>query len=268
MYIIAIANEKGGVAKTTTALSLGASFAEMGFKVLLIDLDAQASLSLALGSQPGKTEHSISEVLLGVTRQLPVLHNCCMAGLDLLPSSREIAMMERYLPTQKNYETILRRALQEITLRYEYVVIDCPPFLGAVTINALSAANLLLAPTQAEYFSIYALRSLLALVRQVRSRHNPRLAYRLLITLYDRRTRTHRQLYERLCTSFKDGVFSTIIEMDTRLRESAVAGMPIQTYVAQPSVTAGRAAAQYRLLAKEILDYVQQPDTRSHPEPF
>jgi chromosome partitioning protein len=237
----------------------------MGLKVLLIDLDAQSSLSLALGIQGGRVKHSIGEVMLGTTRQLPVLSDCGIPGLDLLPAGREVAMLERYLPTQKNYETILRRILQETTLRYEFVLVDCPPLLGALTLNALVAANLLLAPTQAEYFSIFALRNLMGLLNQVRTLYNPRLAYRLLITLYDQRTRTHRLLHERLRASFEGGVLNTFIEMDTRVREAAIAGKSILTYTSPLHSRPGRAAAQYRDLAQEILAYVRQPNNPTNP---
>jgi chromosome partitioning protein len=132
-------------------------------------------------------------------------------------------------------------------------VLDCPPALGAVTLNALAASNLLIIPTQAEYFSAYALRDMMSLIRKVRQEYNPQLAYRILITLLDQRNRTHRTIRQQLQQTFGVGLFETVIEIDTRLRESPIVGMPITQY--RPN---SRGSQQYRILAQELVQYVQQ----------
>jgi len=256
--IITVANEKGGVAKTTTAISLGAALVETGLEVVLVDLDGQANLSLAFGVEPGKTQNSVVNVLLESAPARSVVRETGIPRLDLIPSTAELSLAERFLPIRQGYEMTLATALREETWAYDYVILDCPPFLGAVTFNALMASDLLIMPTQAEFFSINALRNMMALVRRVRSQGNPRLTYRLLLTMFDRRNRIHRTLSEQLRATFGSGVLDTIIETDTRLRESPIAGLPI-IYHAPKS----RSALQYRALSQEILAYVKE--TTSQP---
>jgi len=252
-YVIAIANEKGGVAKTTTAASLGASLADAGQRILLIDLDPQANLSLALGAEPEKVQQTMVKVLTESVSLSSVITETNVKNLDLIPSNIEMGMLERFLPTRSGYETAIRRTLTNNLSGYQFLIFDCPPILGSVTLNALVASNLLLVPTQAEYFSIYALRNLMTLLRRIRTQYNSGLTYRLILTMYDRRNRIHRDLYEQLQTTFGNGLFSTVIEIDTKLRESSIAGMPI-IYHAPKS----RSALQYRALAQEILQYVKE----------
>ena len=173
--------------------------------------------------------------------------------LNLIPSTSEVGLAERYLPVKNGYENILRRSLQNASLNYDFVILDCPPFLGAITTNALTAADMLVMPTQAEFFSISALRSMMTLVRKIRSQGNPQLTYRLLLTMFDRRNRIHRTLTEQLRSTFGGGVLETVVEIDTRLRESSIAGLPI-IYHSPKS----RSAVQYRALAQEIFSYVKE----------
>lgn len=253
-YVIAISNEKGGVAKTTTALSLGAVLSEIGQRVLLIDLDPQANLSLALGFDPGKTEHSSAELLLDSNALAEARVNTNFPGLDLVPANIGLEQTEQTLPVYLNYTTRLRDALETTQhLAYDIILIDCAPSLGAITTNALTAADLLIIPTQAEYFSAYALRDMMSIVRQVRSEDNPGLAYRILITLLDQRNRAHRDIRDQLERTFGEGLFKTLIEIDTKLRESPILGLPITQY--KPN---SRGAQQYRSLAEELIRYVQQ----------
>ena len=252
-FIISVANEKGGVAKTTTVTSLGASLNEMGYKVLVVDLDTQANLSLGFGIEPEKVTQSLVKVFLESAAIKKTVVETHIPGLDIIPSNIEMGMVERFLPIRSGYETTLQRAIENNLPGYEFIIIDCPPFLGAVTLNALVASNLLLIPTQAEYFSIYALRNLMNLVRRIRGQYNPGLTYRLLLTMYDKRNRIHRNLNEQLYTTFGNGVFTTIIETDTKLREAPIAGLPI-IYHAPKS----RASLQYRALAQEIHEYVKE----------
>lgn len=254
---IAVSNEKGGVAKTTTVLSLGAALAELGNRVLLIDLDAQANLTLALGLEPRETELTSSNVMLDNEPILNVSRKTEIPSLDLIPSSSRIETSEQFLPVRTNYTTILQRAIKSVTLPYDYIVLDCPPALGAITRNALAAANLLLIPTQAEYFSAYALRNMMGLIRRTREIDNPNLSYRILVTMLDRRNRTHRNIHEQLRATFGSGVFNTVIELDTKLKESPIAGQPITHYK-----SAARGSTQYRVLAQELMEYAKETENQ------
>lgn len=255
---LAVSNEKGGVAKTTTALSLGAALAELGNRVLLIDLDAQANLTLAVGFEPGEAELTSSHVMLDNTPILSVRRKTEIENLDLIPSSSRIETSEQFLPVRTNYTTILQRAIKGVpNLPYDYIVLDCPPALGAITRNALAAADLLLIPTQAEYFSAYALRNMMGLIRRTREIDNPNLAYRILVTMLDRRNKTHRNIHEQLRTTFGSGVLSTVIELDTKLRESPIAGLPITQYK-----SGARGSTQYRVLAQELMEYVKETENK------
>ncbi len=256
--IIAVSNEKGGVAKTTTTLSLGASLTEINKRVLLIDLDAQANLTLALGLEPGEAEITSSNIMLDNAPLTSACRKTDIENLDLIPSNSRIETSEQYLPIRNNYTSILRTAINEAgNLSYDYILLDCPPALGAITRNALAAANLLLIPTQAEYFSAYALRNMMTLIRKIRETDNPDLAYRILVTMLDRRNRTHRNISEQLRSTFGEGVFNTVIEIDTKLRESPIAGLPITHY--KPGA---RGSTQYRVLAQELMEYAKETENK------
>ena len=258
-YTIAISNEKGGVAKTTTAISLGAALAETGQKVLIIDLDSQANLTLALGLEPGKIERSSADIFLD---SAPLIESCLetnFPNLDIIPASSNLEQAEQTMPVYLNFASRLRNGIETAgSLPYQFILMDCPPSLGAITINAITAANLLIIPTQAEYFSAYALRDMMATIRQVRNNGNPNLAYRILITLLDQRNRAHRDIRDQLERTFGVGLFRTVIEIDTKLRESPILGLPITQY--KPT---SRGALQYRSLAEELKVYVQQTNSET-----
>ena len=255
---IAISNEKGGVAKTTTTLSLGAALAELGNKVLLIDLDAQANLTLALGIEPGSSEITSSEIMLDNVPLLDARRSTEVPNLDLIPSSSRIETSEQYLPMRTNHLSILEDAIRSSgKLPYNYILMDCPPALGSITKNALGAADMLIIPTQAEYFSAYALRNMMTLIRTIREQVNSNLAYRILVTMMDRRNKTHRNIHEQLRSTFAEGVFNTVIEIDTKLRESPIAGLPITQYR-----SGARGSTQYRVLAQELMEYAQEDENR------
>lgn len=255
-YIIAVSNEKGGVAKTTTTMSLGAALVETDRKVLLVDLDAQGNLTLAAGLEPKEVTRTSRDVLLDGETLATAILKTRIQDLDIVPANNRMDQAESLLPVRLNYANLLRDALQRAALSYDYVLLDCPPVLGAVTLNALTAAQLLIIPTQAEYFSAYALRDMMALIRRVRSETNPGLAYRILITLLDQRNRTHRTIREQLQQTFGVGLFDTVIEVDTKLRESPIAGTPITQF--KPG---SRGSVQYKALAQELIEYVQQANT-------
>ena len=257
--VIAISNEKGGVAKTTTTLSLGAALAEAGKKVLLIDLDPQANLTLAVGFESGQAAVTSSHILIESAPLMSARLETEFENLDIIASHSTIEGAEQFLPVRTNYSAALKRAIDNAApLPYDYILFDCPPFLGAITINALSASDLLIIPTQAEYFSAYALRNMMGMIRRVRQENNPDLGYRILITMLDRRNRTHRNIQEQLHTTFGDGMFKTVIEVDTKLRESPIAGQPITKY--KPGT---RGAVQHRELAQELMEYVKEKDQQA-----
>lgn len=253
-YVIAISNEKGGVAKTTTTLSLGGALAELGHRTLVIDMDPQANLTLALGFEPAEASKTSAHVLIESAPLYEAIRRTEFERLDLVPCNARIESAEQFLPVRTNYLTTFRAALEAAApLPYAYVLLDCPPALGAITLNALAAARLLIIPTQAEYFSAYALRDMMSVVRRIRKEANPALAYRILVTLLDRRNRTHRSIYEQLVATFGDGMFETVIEMDTKLRESPIAGQPITRYM-----PTSRGSLQYRVLAEELIEYAKE----------
>ena len=282
-YVVAIANQKGGVAKTTSVVSLGGALVRQGQEVLLVDLDAQANLTLALGMEPSKLRNAITDVFFDSASLLSVSRQTDIPGLDIIPSNKGMELAERFLPVRNNYETILQRTLRsqpeikanpssssdagfnpgEVASKnstildiYDFILIDCPPFMGAVTINALNAAELLVVPTQPEYFSVHALRTMLDTIRQVRSQNNPQLAYRVLITMYDQRNRIHKDVHAQIKETFSTGVFQTTISVDTKLRESAVEGLPITYYKSR-----SRSAQQYDALAQELIDYARRSES-------
>lgn len=259
-YTIAIASQKGGVAKTTTAISLGGALVQTGNQVLLIDLDPQGDLSLAMGLDPRQVHDSIAEVMLSSGNLASIVRETVIPGLDLVPSNAEMNMAEQFLGIRNNYELILRNAINShLPLNaYDYIILDCPPALGALTLNALVAAQLLIIPTQPEYFSAYALKSMFTGVKRARSQGNPALQYRILITMQDLRNRVHRNLSEELRSSFGKGVLETVIETDTKIRESSIAGLPVTHFFGRT-----RSALQYRALAEELLQDVQETAAQS-----
>ncbi len=254
-YIIAIANQKGGVAKTTTAVGLSGALVQEGFDVLAIDLDSQANLTIALGINPLQARRSIADIFVNAEKLASVIQATNLPGLDLVPANKEMELSERFVPLRQNHEILLRQQLSapEISSVYDFIILDCPPYLGAITTNALVAAQMLIIPTQAEYFSLNALKNMIVQVKAIRQTFNPALTYRILITLRDLRNRVHRTMSEQLFSAFPNGILNTCIDLDTKLRESAIAGMPV-TFCYPKS----RGAQQYRSLAMEILEYVRQ----------
>jgi chromosome partitioning protein len=251
-YVVAVANEKGGVAKTTTALSVGGALSQASASVLLIDLDPQANLTMSLGFQPSTLNGSIADVLLADRKLTDVCRGTRVGGVSLAPSNHDIAMAERYLDVRDNYERILQAAVASVP-EFDFIILDCPPALGPVTQSALTAADLLVIPTQCEYFSAHGVREVLYLVRAIRERLNPLLRYRLLLTMVDRRNRIHRHLEDQIRNAFGRAVFETVIEVDTRLREGPIFAKPITAYAPE-----SRAAEQYTQLAKDMRSYAEE----------
>ncbi len=220
--------------------------------VLLVDLDPQANLTLSLGLQPADVQRTMADVLMGSQPVMKVSRETGLPGLELAPANHELLMAQQFLTVRENYELLLREPLKTMDA-YDIIILDCPPTLGPVTRLALSSADLLIIPTQCEYFSAHALRDMLNLIREVRRRTNPGLRYRLLLTMLDRRNRIHVSMYHQVRTAFGRAVFQTVIEVDTRLRESPVFSQPITNYAPR-----SRGANQYRALALELRQYAQE----------
>lgn len=245
--VVAVANHKGGVAKTTTCLSLGGAMAEQGLQVLLVDLDPQAHLTLSLGVRPEELRHTVAEALLDQRTLVAVSQETPVPGLDLVPASSELVVLDKALYGRPGYEYRLRRALERMVVAYDFVLMDCPPSFGTLTLNALTAADLLVIPLQCEYYAWRSLRPMLELVTVVRERTNPAIRYRLLVTMYDGRSRIHRQVLEQVRRFFPQATFQTIVQVDTRLRESPAYHLPVTHYAPHT-----RAAEQYRAVAQEM----------------
>jgi len=256
-YVIAVCHQKGGVAKTTTTLSLGACLVERGIETLVIDLDPQANLTSGLGLDPEAAQHTLADVLQGEIGLQQVWMESNLPGLDIVPSNSSMVTIGRQLYQMPEYEFRLRRELEaHAAEEYQVVLLDCPPSVGSLTINALTAADLLIIPTQCEYYSIQALTDIFELVNVIRDRTNPDLSYRLLVTMFDGRGNFHSQMLEQMREFFKEGLLETTIGFDTKLREAQLFGRPITIHA-----THSRSASQYRQLAEELLTYVR---TKSH----
>ena len=249
--VVSICNQKGGVAKTTTCLSLGACLAEMEKKVLLIDLDPQANLTMSLAIQPESLEYTVADAVIGGTSLLSVCRATGVSHLDILPANASLAVLEKALYRKRRYETRLKRAAAELDpALYDYVLIDCPPSLGPLTLNALTLSELVIVPTQAEYYALRSLQNIFQLINLVRDKTNAGLRYRILVTMYDRRYSICVETLRHMRRRFASALFDVVIDVDTKLRECPLAGVPITVY--RPGA---RAALQYRALAEELLCY-------------
>ena len=250
--VYALANQKGGVGKTTTAVNLGAYLASAGRRVLLVDVDPQANATSSLGVDKNALSRSIYDVLIGgeSASRITTLTGCL--GLDLLPSSPSLAGAEVEMVSLPGRETRLRRALAEIRQRYDFVLIDTPPSLGMLTVNALTAADGVIIPVQCEYLPLEGLSQLLHTVELVRQNLNPDLAIRgLVLTMYDTRTRLARQVVEEIRQHFPATVFRSIIPRSVKLSEAPSYGEPILSYAPESSGGQAHEALCQELLSSE-----------------
>ncbi len=246
--VIAIANQKGGVGKTTTAVNLSAGLALAGHAVLLIDADAQGSATSGFGIRLEPDDASTYDVLLGQVSAESALRMTMLPSLHVIGASRDLVGAEIELVSVENRERRLRDAIAELRDRYDFVIIDCPPSLGLVTLNALTACDSLLIPLQCEYYALEGLTALLETVSLVRDSLNPDLAIEgLLLTMYDGRNTLCRQVAEDVRQHFADKVFRTIVPRNVRLSESPSHGLPALLY--DPS---SRGAIAYGELAREV----------------
>ena len=246
--IIAVTNQKGGVGKTTTSVNLSACLAAAGKRVLLIDIDAQGNATSGLG-QSKKAKYSIYDVLVNETPASEAILHTGYGSLDVLPSSRELSGAEIELVSTPGREQLMRAALEPIRGNYDYILIDCPPSLELLTLNALCAADTILVPVQGEYFALEGLSDLMNTVRIVRRSLNPGLELEgVLLTMFDGRTNLALQVAEEVKHYFPGKVYSTVIPRNVRLSEAPSHGKPITAYD-----RTSRGAEAYTALAVEFL---------------
>jgi len=248
--IIALCNQKGGVGKTTSTINLGAALAELGRRVLLVDFDPQGALSVGLGVQPHQLDRTAYNLLMERSVTVDdVMLKTSVPGMDLLPSNIDLSAAEVQLVGEVAREQTLARVLQPVVDDYDFVLIDCQPSLGLLTVNALTAAHGVIVPLECEFFSLRGVALLIDTVDKVRERLNPALKLDgILATMYDGRTLHGREVFARVLEAFGDAVFDTVIARTVRFPETTVAGEPITSWAPNSS-----GAKAYRDLAREVI---------------
>ena len=246
---IAIANQKGGVGKTTTAINLSACLAEAGQRVLTIDFDPQGNATTGLGLEKEQIEDTVYELLLGDYTLEDCLMRDVQENLDVLPSDSNLAGAEIELLDVENKESVLNGYLETIRDQYDFIIIDCPPSLSLLTINALVAADTVLVPIQCEYYALEGLSQVLRTIGLVRKKMNPSLELEgVVFTMYDARTNLSLQVVENVKQNLNERIYKTIIPRNVRLAEAPSHGMPINLYDSRST-----GAESYRLLAAEVI---------------
>lgn len=261
--IMAIANQKGGVGKTTTAFNLGAGMAMAGARVLLIDADPQANATSGLGIDPRTARASIYECLVDGYPAADAIQPTCVEGLSLISARIDLVGAEQELVNRPRRERVLEGVTASVRDDFDFVLIDCSPSLGFITINALTAADSVIIPVQAEYFALEGITQLLNTIRIIKSRLKPSLDIEgFLLTMYDARLRLANSIYEELKNHFGDMVFTTVIPRNIKLSESPSHGLPVMLY--DPD---SRGAIAYQSLAAEILAKNNMPVSTNKPAP-
>lgn len=248
--VIAIANQKGGVGKSTTTINLGSCLAEMGKQVLIVDIDPQGNTTSGFGVDKNESENTLYELLLGEVGVeeciVPDVQEC----LSLIPSNMNLAGAEIELIGIENKEFILRNAMEIIQKNYDFIIMDCPPSLSMLTINAMTAADSVIVPIQCEYYALEGLSQLVHTIQLVQDRLNSNLEIEgVVFTMYDARTNLSLEVVENVKDNLKQNIYKTIIPRNVRLAEAPSHGMPINMYDAK---SAG--AESYRLLAEEVIN--------------
>lgn len=247
--IIVVANQKGGVGKTTTAINLSACLAEAGKKVLAIDMDPQGNMTSGLGVEKDEVENTVYELLLGETDVQSCLQKSIVDNLEIIASNINLAAVEIELIGQEEKEFILQKALEPIRNNYDFIIIDCPPSLNTLTINSMCSANTVLVPIQCEYYALEGLSQLIHTINLVKDRLNPELEIEgIVFTMYDARTNLSLQVVENVKNNLEQAIYKTIIPRNVRLAEAPSHGMPITLYDSKSS-----GAESYRLLAEEVM---------------
>ncbi|MER7079128.1 chromosome partitioning protein [Saccharopolyspora antimicrobica] len=248
--VLAMCNQKGGVGKTTSTINLGASLAEYGRRVLLVDFDPQGALSVGLGVQPHQLDQTIYNVIMERSVSVhDVVRRTSVDGMDLLPSNIDLSAAEVQLVAEVGREQTLHRVLQPALADYDYILVDCQPSLGLLTVNALAAADGVIIPLECEFFSLRGVALLIDTIEKVQERLNPKLEISgILATMFDPRTLHSREVMARVVEAFGDVVFDAVINRTVRFPETTVAGEPITRWAPR---SAG--AQAYRALAREVI---------------
>lgn len=249
-HIISIVNQKGGVGKTTTAVNLGAYLANLGKFVLLVDIDPQANATSGLGVDYNKLDHGVYEALMGDKHLKEIIFNTTIPGYKIAPATPNLAGANVELVSAENRESCLEQALLPIRNDFDYIIIDCPPSLGLLTLNGLVAAEKILIPVQAEYFALEGLGQLMNTINLIKSNIKPNLeVLGAVLTMYDKRTKLSEEVLHQLYQYFPDRIFRSVIPRNVRLTESPSFGKTILEYDAK-----SKGAKAYERLAREIID--------------
>lgn len=248
--IIALANQKGGVGKTTTAINLASSLAALDKKVLLVDADPQANASSGLGVDIRKIENSIYECIVNEVEPELAITPTEVINLDIIPSHIDLVGAEIEMLNFKDREKLLKKLLDKVSGEYDFVLIDCSPSLGLITVNALTAADSVIIPVQCEYFALEGISKLLNTIKIIKSKLNPKLDIEgFLLTMYDSRLRLANQIYEEVKKHFGDMVFSTVIQRNVKLSEAPSYGQPVLLYDPE-----SKGSINHMQLAKELIE--------------
>ncbi len=247
--IYAVVNQKGGVGKTTTTVNLGAFLADHGKRVLIVDMDPQGNATSGVGLAVEKITGTLYELICGTKEILDVLYPTSVENLNIIPANSDLAGASVELLNIEEREYQLKKAIDPIKDSYDYILIDCPPSIGILTINALSAATKVLVPVQCEYYALEGLGRLMSTIEMVKSEANPELELGgIVMTMYDHRTKLSREVVEETKKHFNDKVFKTIIPRNVRISEAPSFGQPITIYAKK-----SEGAMAYQELTKEVL---------------